>query len=106
MQLIILLTINFFIVYELDAWSRDLNSDFTLKDCVFGGDRLAKNVDSDKYVYSGYGILFDLHSLFHFQILIGAKMSLILELTWTHQCISISRKKIYHFLVKVQQKVR
>ena len=25
--------INFF-VYELDTWSRDLNSDFTLKDCL------------------------------------------------------------------------
>ena len=22
--------------YELDAWSRDLNTDFTLKDCLFG----------------------------------------------------------------------
>ena len=29
--------INFFIVYELDTWSPDLNSDFTLKDCLFGG---------------------------------------------------------------------
>ena len=28
---------NFFIVYELDTWSRDLNSDFTLNDCWFGG---------------------------------------------------------------------
>ena len=25
--------INFFIVYELDTWPRDLNSDFILKDC-------------------------------------------------------------------------
>ena len=26
--------INLSIVYELDGWSRDLNTDFTLKDCL------------------------------------------------------------------------
>ena len=26
--------VNLFIVYELDTWSRDLNTDFTLKDCL------------------------------------------------------------------------
>ena len=34
--------INVSIVYELGTWSRDLNSDFTLKDCFFGGVKLAK----------------------------------------------------------------
>ena len=47
---------NFFIAYELNTWSRDLNPDFTLKDCLFGGVKLAKNVDLDKYVHSGYDI--------------------------------------------------
>ena len=51
--------ISFFIVYELDTWSQDLNSDFTLKYCLFGGVKLAKNTDPDKYVYSRYGIGFD-----------------------------------------------
>ena len=37
-----------FILYELDSWSCDLNSDFTLKDCVFGGVKLAKTGDPDK----------------------------------------------------------
>ena len=54
----------FFIVYELDSWSRDLNSEFTLKDCLFGGIRLNKNADPDKYVYSRYGIEFDSRSEF------------------------------------------
>ena len=49
-------SINLFIVYELDTWSRDLNSDFTLKDWLFGGVKLARNSDLDKYIYSGYGI--------------------------------------------------
>ena len=56
--------INFFVVYELDIWSRDLNSDFTLKDWLFRGVKLAKNADLDKYVYTGYGIGFDSRSEF------------------------------------------
>ena len=40
---------NFFIVYELDTWSRELNSHFTLKDCLFRGFKLAKSTDPDKY---------------------------------------------------------
>ena len=63
----------FFIVYEVDTWSLNLNPDFTLKDCLFGGPKLAKNVDPGKYVYSGYGMGLILVHLFHFQILIGAK---------------------------------
>ena len=47
------------IVYELDTWSQDLNSDFTLKDRLFGGVKLSKNADPDKYVYTGYGIGFN-----------------------------------------------
>ena len=56
--------INFFIVYKLDTWSRDLNSDFPLKGCLFGGIKLAKNADLDKYIYSGYSIRFNSRSKF------------------------------------------
>ena len=41
--------INFFIAYELDAWSRNLNSDFTLKKCLFEGVKLAKNADPQSW---------------------------------------------------------
>ena len=44
--------------------SRDLNSNFTLKDCLLGGAKSAKNADPDKFVYGGYGIGFDSRSLF------------------------------------------
>ena len=37
-----------FILYELDSWSCDLNSDFTLKDYVFGSVKLDKTGDPDK----------------------------------------------------------
>ena len=56
--------INFFIVYELNTWSRDLNSHFSLKGCLFGGVKLYKNADPDKYVYTGYGIGFHSSSEF------------------------------------------
>ena len=56
--------LNLFIVYELDRWSRDLNTDFFLKDCLFGAVKLSKNADPDKYKYSGYGVKFDSRSEF------------------------------------------
>ena len=46
--------INLFIVYWLGRWTRDLSTDFTLTDCLFGAVKLTKNADRDKYKYSGY----------------------------------------------------
>ena len=53
-----------FTVYELDTSSRNLNSDFTLKNCLFEGAKLAKNTDPDKYAYSSCVIGFDSRSQF------------------------------------------
>ena len=39
-------------------------SNFTLKDCLFGGVKLAKNADRGKHVCSSYGNGFNLHSEF------------------------------------------
>ena len=49
----------FFVFYELDTWSQDLNSDFSLK-----GVKLAKITSSDNYIYSRYDIGFDSRSKF------------------------------------------
>ena len=43
--------VNLFIVYELDSWPQDLDNNFTLGGCLFGGVKLTKNVDPDKYSY-------------------------------------------------------
>ena len=52
--------INFLMfTFELDTWSGDSSSDFTLKRYLFGGVMVAKNADLDKYIYSGYDIGFD-----------------------------------------------
>ena len=53
--------VKIYIVYELDA-SSSHNNDPALKNCLFGADTFTKNVDIDKYGYSGYGIEFDRRS--------------------------------------------
>ena len=56
--------VNLCSVYELDTWSRSLDTDFAQKDCLFGAVMFTKNADPDKYCYSGYGIGFHSCSLF------------------------------------------
>ena len=51
--------VNSFIIYELGRWSQDLNSEFILRDCLFGAAKLTKIADPDKSSYSEYGIGFD-----------------------------------------------
>ena len=51
-----------YITYELDTWSRNLSTDFTLGNCLIGAMKFTKNVDLDKYGYSGYCMGFDSRS--------------------------------------------
>ena len=51
--------INLYISYILSPWLRNLNTDFTLKNCLFRSAELTKNADPDKNKYSDYGIRFD-----------------------------------------------
>ena len=55
---------NLYISYKIDCRPRDLNTDFTLDNCLFGAVELTKYTDPDKYKYSGYGIGFDTRSEF------------------------------------------
>ena len=72
--------INLYISYILSPWLRDLNTDFTLNNCLFGSVKLTKNADPDKYKYNGYDIDFDSHSEFSFADGTWEKISLFLEL--------------------------
>ena len=58
--------INLYISYTLTPWLRNLNTDFTLGNCLFKSAKLTKNADPDKYKYSGYSIRFDSCSGFSF----------------------------------------
>ena len=51
--------INLYTSYILGSQLRNLNTDFTLGNCLFGSVKLTKNADLDKYKYTGYGIGFD-----------------------------------------------
>ena len=75
--------INLYISYTLNPQLRNLNTDFTLGNCLFGSVKLTKNADLDKYKYSGYDIGFDFRSEFSLPvdnmgknvIIFGADMS-------------------------------
>ena len=52
------------IVFKLDKWSKNLKTDSTLDDNLFGAVKLTKNVDLNKYEYSGYSVGYDARSQF------------------------------------------
>ena len=56
--------VNSYITYELDTWSKDLNTEFILGNCLFGAVKLTKIANPDKYKYSGSGMGFDWRSKF------------------------------------------
>ena len=75
--------INLYISYILSHQLRNLNTDFTLGNCLFGSVNLPKNADLNKFKYTGYGIGFGSCSEFLFTggsygknvIIFGADMS-------------------------------
>ena len=87
--------VNIFTDFELDRWSQDLSTDFTLKDCFFGAAKLNKNTDPGKYSFSGYVMGFDSYSFFSFPGFDWGKNVVIFGLEIVHQCILIIRKNIY-----------
>ena len=54
--------INLCISCILNPWLRNLNTDFTVKNYLFGSVNLTDNADLDKYKYSGYIMGFDSRS--------------------------------------------
>ena len=50
-----------YISYTLGPQLKNLNTDFTLCNCLFGSVKLTKNADLHNYKYSGYIIGFDSH---------------------------------------------
>ena len=96
--------INLYISYTLSPQLRNLNTDFTLGNCLFGSVKLTMNSDLDKYKYSDYGVGFDSRSEFSFPdgsmgknvIFFGADMSLSVHID--------NKGKDILFLVKDQDK--
>ena len=51
--------LNVYIIFDLDAWPRNLTYNFKFKNCLFGGTTVIKNSNKETYVYSGCGIIFN-----------------------------------------------
>ena len=45
--------INLHIAYELNTSQRNSNTNFTLKNCIFGTVKLTRNADKSKFTYNG-----------------------------------------------------
>ena len=86
--------INLYNSYTLGSQLRNLNTDFTLGNCLFGSVKPNRNADLDKYKYTDYSIGFDSRSEFLFKMEAMEKMSLFLKLRWAQLCILIIREKI------------
>ena len=50
--------VNAYIVSDLDSWLRNPTNNFKLRNCLFGTTSIVRNIDKEKWVYSGYGIAF------------------------------------------------
>ena len=84
-------------MYLLSMYQRDgRNTDFTVKNCLFGDVKITKNAYPDKYSYLRYGIGLILVHFFNLQTLIGLKMSFFY---WTHLWILTIKIKISKFLI-------
>ena len=81
--------------YNLDEWSKDLNTDFTLGNRLSGAVKLTKNANPDKYKYIGYSIRFDSRTQFSWADGNNGKNAIILELTIVLLCIFVIEIKIF-----------
>ena len=52
-------TVNAYIFYDLDNQPKIPPRNFTFKNCLFDATNIGKDNDKSKYVYSGYGIVYD-----------------------------------------------
>ena len=66
--------VNIYIVYEINKKDNTITSGLTLENCLFGAVTLTKNVNIDRYGYSGYGIGFDRKGRFSTQVVDMGKM--------------------------------
>ena len=72
--------INLYISYTLGPQLRNLSTDFSLGNYLFGSVKLTKNANLDKHKYSGCDVRFDSRSEFLFTDRSSGKKSLFLGL--------------------------
>ena len=80
----------------------DLDTEFTLKDCLFGDVKITKSADPDKYSYSGQGIGFDSRSYFSIRNFDWGKNVVIFEVDMSSSVLTDNKNKDILILFKVQ----
>ena len=85
--------LNIYIVHEISK-NFNIRSYPTLEKCLFGAATLTKNIDIDRYKYSGYGIGFDRHGSFGFPC-IGSGKNVIIFRVDISSSAHIDNKKKY-----------
>lgn len=80
------------IVFKLDKWSKNLKTGSTLDDNLFGAVKLTKNVDLNKYEYSGYSVGYDARSQFYCQMANVVKSCYISSLIIPFAMLIIEKK--------------
>ena len=99
--------INLYISYKLGQQLKNLSTDFTLRNCLFGSVKLNKNADPDKYNYTGYDIGFDSPSEFLFtEGSYGKNVTIFGELTCVHDCMLIIREKYLNSCWRTTKRIR
>ena len=58
--------VNVYIVYDLSAWPKDPTNNSKFKNCLLGATKIVNNSDTEKYLYSRYGITFDIAGFWSF----------------------------------------
>ena len=51
--------VNIYVAYKLNPISFSRNTDYTMKNALFGAMKITKNTNTSKNKYEGYGICFD-----------------------------------------------
>ena len=92
--------VTLFIIYELNTWWRDPNTDFALSGCLFGAMKLTKNADPSKHRYCGYVIRFGARLQFSLAIAEWGKNVFISGVVNSSTRIIDNRKKTSLFLMK------
>ena len=86
--------LNLYIVFEIKSWPYYNENSFNLRNSLYGGVKLTKNPDPDKYSYSEYCILFDVLGSFSLSSCAFGKDVVIFEADLSSS-VHVDNKKRY-----------
>ena len=97
--------LNIYILHEINK-NFNISSHAIQENCLFGTVSLTKNLDIDKYEYSGYGIGFDRHRFFSHPRAETGRNAIIFDIDMSLSTKIDNKKNIFWFLVRPCTRVR